>query len=95
MVLVLYAALFYFIVFCLTRWNDVRSVVLWLVAAGVGESVWALYQFVWLKQLRPSGTFFNPNFLSGYLAAIEVMTLAVGLFAKKGGRPGRDRKSVV
>ncbi len=88
MVLVLYAALFYFIVFCLTRWNDVRSVVLWLVAAGVGESVWALYQFVWLKQLRPSGTFFNPNFLSSYLAAIGVMTLAVGLFAKKGGRPG-------
>ena len=86
MVLLLYAALFYFIVFCLTRWNHVRSVVLWLVAAGVGESVWALYQFGWLNQLRPSGTFFNPNFLSGYLAAIGVMTLAMGLFAKKGGR---------
>jgi O-antigen ligase len=85
-ILLLYAVLLYFIVFSLTRWNDVIKVVSLLSLLGLAESVYGLVQTGMLKHLRPSGTFFNPNFLAGYLVAISSMLMGVGLFAKKGGR---------
>jgi O-antigen ligase len=84
-VLSLYAILFYSIVFYLTRWNDVFKLACLLGLMGLGEAMYALAQFGLLKQPRPSGTFFNPNFLAGYLVAVTLMLMGMGLYAKKAG----------
>jgi len=75
-VLVSYAGLLYLLVSFITEWDHVRKVLLVLVGMTLLEAGWALVQAGWFEAARPSGSFFNPNFLAGYLAV--GWTLALG-----------------
>ncbi len=77
LVLCTYAALLYLIVFFLHRWNHVFVLLSVLATMGGLEAGSGLVQGLWLDRLRPTGTFFNPNFLAGYLAALATMLLGV------------------
>jgi O-antigen ligase/Flp pilus assembly protein TadD len=66
-VLFSYALLLYVLVSLSLAWDDVVKLMTVLIGMGVLEACLAIVQGAWLKALRPSGTFFNPNFLAGYL----------------------------
>ena len=73
-----YTGLLYFIVFCIDEWKHVFVLVSALVLVGVGEALLTVVQLL-QGVVRPSGTFFNPNFLAGYLAiASTVMAAYLG-----------------
>jgi O-antigen ligase len=75
LVLLSYALLLYLVAAFVTEWDHVRNLVTVIVIGGVGEAGWALWQgLVWNAQ-RPHGTFFNPNFLAGYLCVSCVLLL--------------------
>lgn len=66
-VLFSYAGLLYLIVLFLVTWDHIQKLLLVLCGVGLFESVWALVQ-AQQGVLRPTGTFFNPNFLAGYVS---------------------------
>lgn len=90
-VLCLYALMLYLVVFLVRRWKDVIWLISVVVLMGIGESTWALIQYSNFDVPRPSGTFFNPNFLAGYLAAVFVLVLSLGIHAGFRSRPYRKR----
>ncbi|MEC4668867.1 MAG: O-antigen ligase family protein [Nitrospirota bacterium] len=75
-VLLSYAGLLYLLVSFFTEWDHVRNVLLVLVGMMLLEAGWALVQVGWFEATRPSGTFFNPNFLAGYLAVGWTLVLS-------------------
>ena len=82
MVYVSYAGLLYLLVALLERWEDVatgRSIILGMAAI---QAFIACIQVVQGDSGRASGTFFNPNFLAGYLATASVLLLADLLYAE-------------
>jgi O-antigen ligase len=81
-VLCTYAVLLYLVVFFLRRWNHVLVLLGTLAIMGGLEAGLALVQGLWFGKLRPTGTFFNPNFLAGYLAAILTLLLGVVAFGR-------------
>ncbi len=84
MIVLSYAGFLYCIAVFVKQWEDLiklRSVV-WFVA--VGEALWALIQHAQGQVERPSGTFFNPNFLAGYLATGIILLLACLCHSKAG-----------
>ena len=83
MVVSFYTVLLYLIVFFVDRWKYVMWLLGVVTAMGLGESVLALVQYSVFGILRPGGTFFNPNFLAGYLAAIFVLLLGFGVYATR------------
>lgn len=78
LVLVSYAVFLYLLVSFLTAWECVATLVTVLVGMGVFEAGCVLVQAWWHLQSRPSGTFFNPNFVAGYLAAVAVLIVGLG-----------------
>lgn len=76
-----YALLVCLVVFFVTQWTDVIRLLMVLTAVGVGEAVWAIAQGFYLGWSRPSGTFFNANFLAGYLTAAFAIALGVSSYA--------------
>ncbi len=70
-----YASLLYLIVLSLSSWDHITR--LFWVIGGVGlfQMAWALVQ-VQQGVVRPTGTFFNPNFLACYLAVGWAIVLA-------------------
>lgn len=70
-----YALLLYLLPCFITAWSHVATLLATLVGMGLFEAAWALAQGGWLGEARPRGTFFNPNFLAGYLAAIWTILL--------------------
>ena len=81
-----YAILFYLLVSFVDRWERVGTVTMIIVLMGAGEAVWAIVQGVAWNVLRPSGTFFNPNFLAGYLTVSWAILLSVTVYGyRKGG----------
>lgn len=89
-----YAMLLYLLVSFFSGWDQITKVLAILVGLGLGESVWAFIQAGWFGALRPSGTFFNPNFLAAYLVVIWSIALGVVAYTRvgRGGslRVGRD-----
>jgi Tfp pilus assembly protein PilF len=81
-VLLGYAALLYVLVWVMERWDHVAELFGILVAMGLFEASWALVQAGWLDTARPTGTFFNPNFLAGYLAAVFVIVVGYVCYAR-------------
>ena len=72
-----YALILYVVVAFLSDWSQVAVLLAVVVSMGLFEAGWALIQ-QWQTGLpRPTGTFFNPNFLAGYLAAIWVLALGI------------------
>lgn len=94
-VLVSYAALLYLLVCFIGAWDHIAWLLVVLVGMGLFESGWALVQAGWSGAARSSGTFFNPNFLAGYLAVIWAIVLGhlcyarVGWASWKKGQPVR------
>ncbi|MGH7230681.1 MAG: O-antigen ligase family protein, partial [Nitrospiraceae bacterium] len=78
-----YALLLYVLVSFPLTWDDIVKLLKVLILVGAVEGCLAIFQGVWLKALRPSGTFFNPNFLAGYLVAMWSMLLGYLCFATK------------
>lgn len=91
-VLLTYAALLYFIVFFVTQWDYVMKLLAVVVTVGIMEAAWAVVQGGLYGALRPTGTFFNPNFLGGYLAAVATVLAGVLCYARI-GRPRHERTS--
>lgn len=76
-VLVTYAILLYLLVSYFSAWEHVRMACAALVLMATVEAGWGMSQQVWGGSLRPSGTFFNPNFLAGYLVAVAVFVAGI------------------
>jgi hypothetical protein len=76
LVLLSYAGLLYFVVIYLDRWEHLAIPFLVLIGTASLETVWGLTQVFALDHLRATGTFFNSNFLAGYLALVWTPLLA-------------------
>lgn len=76
--IITYAIFFYLLVFYITRPRQIKLFVMVIIALGLFETAFAIVQAVSNNVLRPHGTFFNPNFLAGYLTGISGIVL--GLF---------------
>jgi hypothetical protein len=74
-VLVSYAMFLYLLVIFISRWEHVAILLGIVVSMGC---VQALLSVIQMRQgnIRPSGTFFNPNFLAGYVVAAWTLTLS-------------------
>jgi O-antigen ligase/polysaccharide polymerase Wzy-like membrane protein len=96
-VLFTYAVLFYLLVSFISGWDHIAVLLVVLLSMGLLEVGWALWQGWWGGDPRPNGTFFNPNFLAGYVAAVWAVALGYLCYAKIGRRgwPGVRRYSVV
>lgn len=81
-VLFSYAVLLYLIVFFVVEWDHIAKLLIVLVSMGLFEVGWALVEVAWGDALRPSGTFFNPNFLASYLGAIATIVLGYLCYGK-------------
>lgn len=80
MMVVGYATLFYLLVYFVDRWEHIRTLTLVMVLMGVGEAGWAIMQGLAWHVVRPSGTFFNPNYLAGYLTVTWTILLSVAIY---------------
>jgi len=91
---VLYASLFFIILNNLNRRESASTVVLVLIVLGLGESLWAFYQFtshnprVW-EVLKPaayasrgSGSFINPNNFAGFAEMILPLALVYTVMSR-------------
>jgi O-antigen ligase/Tfp pilus assembly protein PilF len=87
-VLLSYGLLLFVLVSSIGRWDQVFKLVIVLIGVGACEAVWALVQWGTGRMIRPSGTFFNPNFLAGYLAVIWAVGLALVCYQWRRGRRG-------
>lgn len=76
LVLLSYAGLLYFVVIYLDRWEHLAIPFLVLIGTASFETAWGIAQVFGLDHLRATGTFFNPNFLAGYLALVWTPLLA-------------------
>ena len=76
LVLMSYVVLLYLLVSFVQKWEHLYLLAAAIVCVGIGEAIWAVFQEVQWKTPRPSGTFFNPNFLAGYLAVSWAMLLS-------------------
>lgn len=76
LVLMAYVVLFYLLVACVQKWEHIYIVATVIVCVGIGEATWTIFQGSMWKISRPSGTFFNPNFLAGYLAVSWAILLS-------------------
>lgn len=74
-VLLGYALLLYLLVSHLRTWNHAVQLLGLLLAMALVQSGLALLQHHGFKASRPTGTFFNPNFLAGYLVAAWAIVL--------------------
>jgi O-antigen ligase/tetratricopeptide (TPR) repeat protein len=74
-VLLGYAAFLYVLLCVFETWGHVAWILAVLVLTGLFEAGLALVQAWGLHAPRPSGTFANPNFLAGYLAAVWCVLL--------------------
>lgn len=81
LVLLGYGALLYLLRLALGTWPRLRSLVLVLAVAGAAEAGLALFQRA-AGVPRPAGTFFNPNFLAGYLAIVACVALGHLCYAR-------------
>jgi O-Antigen ligase len=76
LVLMTYVVLFYLLVVFVRKWDHIYVLAAVIVCVGIGEATWTIFQGGMWKISRPSGTFFNPNFLAGYLAVSWAILLS-------------------
>ncbi|MBI4000400.1 MAG: hypothetical protein HY348_01285, partial [Nitrospira defluvii] len=80
-----YVTFFYLLVSSVDRWEHIRTLTVVVVLVGVGEAGWAIMQGLAWNVSRPSGTFFNPNFLAGYLTVTWAILLSCALYGYRQG----------
>ena len=83
LVLAAYGLLLYLLVSLASSWDYVKKLLAVVVAMGVVEAADALLQVLWFGAIRPSGTFFNPNFLAAYLGAIAVFLVGLLCYVRR------------
>jgi Tfp pilus assembly protein PilF/O-antigen ligase len=83
-----YATFFYLLVSFVDRWEHVHTLSVMIVLMGVGESALAILQGLAWDVVRPSGTFFNPNFLAGYLAVSWAIVLSGAVYGYRRAAAG-------
>ena len=83
LMIVMYAMFFYLLVLFIDRWEYVRTVTVVVVLTGIGEAGWSVMQSVIWNVARPSGTFFNPNFLAGYLTVTWALLFSCALYGQR------------
>ncbi|MGH2621015.1 MAG: O-antigen ligase family protein, partial [Anaerolineales bacterium] len=93
-VLLGYAALLYLLVCFIEGWDHIAKLLAVLVGMGLFETGWALVQGGWFAATRPTGTFFNPNFLAGYLAAVWAIVLGSLCYVRLGWNRARRANRV-
>lgn len=93
-VLIGYAALLYLLVSFLDRWNDIVKLLAVLVGMGLCEAGWGLVQGWWFGVARPTGTFFNPNFLAGYLSVVWAVVLGYLCYVRAGQVRRENRRGL-
>lgn len=76
-----YAGFLYALVAFVTAWQCVGTLLIVLCVMGLLEAGLVIVQAGWNGMPRPTGTFFNPNFVAGYLAAIWTVMLGPACFA--------------
>ena len=76
LVLMTYVALFYLLIAFVRKWDHIYVLATVIICVGIGEATWTIFQGGMWKISRPSGTFFNPNFLAGYLAVSWAILLS-------------------
>jgi O-antigen ligase len=83
LILVSYIIFLYLLVSFVTAWHHIKTLVAVVVLIAVGESVWTMVQWTVWNNPRPSGTFFNPNFLAGYLVGAWAIVLSTLLYQRR------------
>jgi O-antigen ligase/Tfp pilus assembly protein PilF len=83
MVYASYAGLLYLLAACFEQWEDVATVRSVIFAMAAIQALIACIQVDQGYSTRASGTFFNPNFLAGYLATASVLLVAAILYADR------------
>lgn len=81
-VLLGYAGLLYLLAAFVERWEDVAKLRAVLVGMALAQAIWAFVQVSQWEVARPSGTFFNPNFLAGYLATVSMLVLTSACYLR-------------
>ncbi len=77
-----YAGVLYLVAGFVERWDDVAKFRSALIGMALAQTLWAIVQVIRGEIPRPTGTFFNPNFLAGYLATALVLLLAIICYIK-------------
>jgi hypothetical protein len=85
--LCVYAGLLYLLVVSLHEWDHLYMAAAMVMLVGLIESGLALLQYTGGGVSRPAGSFFNPNFLAGYVGPLSL--LAAGVVAYAPTRVGR------
>ena len=91
MILLSYGTLLYLLVSYVDQWNHVSKLLVVVTGMGLLEAGLALGQGAWFGATRPDGSFFNPNFLAGYLAVSWSIVLGVLCYAVRPGTLIRNR----
>jgi hypothetical protein len=91
-VLCTYAILLYLLVSFPAGWDHIAVLTAVLAGTGVLEAAWALWQDHPTGAARPTGTFFNPNFLAGYLALAWAVLLGYLCHVRIGRRGWLDMR---
>ena len=89
LVLLCYAGLLYLFVHFVDGWEHITAIIAVMMVMGLFESSLAIHQMLWHRSVRPTGTFFNPNFLAGYLAAIGSIVSGLLCYGKLGAQLAR------
>lgn len=85
LMIAVYITFFYLLVSFVDRWEHIRTLAAVIVLMGLAEAGWALVQGLASNVVRPSGTFFNPNFLAGYLTVTWAILLSCVLYGYRRG----------
>lgn len=56
--------------------KEKRFLVYIFVASAIFQAVWGIVEYLAVLEPRPNGTFFNPNYLGGYLAGVSAWLLS-------------------
>src|SRR5215471_1996307 len=83
LVLMTYVVFLYLVVSFVQSWEHIYVLAIVIVAVGLGEAGWTIFQRIVWKVPRPAGTFFNPNFLAGYLVVSWTILLSLLLHSHR------------
>lgn len=83
-IVITYSLIFYLALYALRSIGRIRLIIFSVLILGAFQSAIGIIQYLWFNTERVHATFFNPNFLSGYLAAISPLCLGLLLSKKRG-----------
>jgi len=79
-----YALMLFLILQLVDSPGQVRGLVMVILGMGLFEAGVGVCQFLWLSRLRPTGTFFNPNFFATYEVAAFAVAFGLLCYRRRG-----------